>query len=52
MYEKLPSEQFKVIINKLGHNLHTSKVKQALMAKEGEKSMLGTFIQTSLVISD
>ena len=52
MYEKLPNDQFNTIINKLGHNFHTSKVKYAIMEKKGGKSTFDTFIQTSQVISD
>ena len=52
MFRQLPVEQYTAIIDKLAQNVHTRKVKSALMAKTGNKSTLDTFIQTSQVISE
>ena len=52
LFERLPVEQYTAIINKLGQNVHTKKIKSCLMVKSGDKSLLDTFIQTSSVISE
>lgn len=50
--QELPAQQYGRLINKLERNLQTQNVREAVMAKRGEKSKMATFIQESAQIWD
>ena len=48
--ERLPAQQYSLLLNKFEKNMHTVAIREAIMDKRGKKSTMITFIQQSNVI--
>ena len=48
--ERLPAQQYNLLLNKFEQNMHTAAIREGIMAKKGEKASMITFIQQSAVI--
>ena len=43
--ERLPAQQYNLLLNKLEKNMQTAAIKEGILSKKGEKAKMITFIQ-------